>query len=95
VVAGRVAAGEPAAQAVWTRAVEALARAVVTAVTLTGVDLVLVGGGLARSDELLLGPLREAVESGLTFQRRPRITGAALGDRAGCLGSACLAWELV
>jgi len=95
VVAGRVAAGEPAAQAVWTRAVEALARAVVTAVTLTGVDLVLVGGGLGASGELLLAPLREAVESRLTFQRRPRITGAALGDRAGCLGSACLAWDLV
>lgn len=95
VVAGRVAAGEPAAQAVWTRAVDALASAVVTAVTLTGVDLVLVGGGLARSGEVLLGPLRRAVESRLTFQRRPRIMEAALGDRAGCLGSACLAWDLV
>jgi glucokinase len=95
VVAARVAAGEATARAVWQRAVDALARAVVTAVTLTGVDLVLVGGGLARSGEVLLAPLRGAVDSGLTFQRRPRIIGAALGDRAGCLGSACLAWDLV
>ena len=94
VVAARVVAGEPAAQEVWARAVAALGRALVAAVTMTGVDLVLVGGGLVRSGELLLAPLRDAVESGLTFQRRPRIISAALGDRAGCLGSACLAWDL-
>ena len=94
VVAARVAAGEPAAQEVWARAVDALARALVMTVTLTGVDLVLVGGGLSRSGELLLAPLREAVDTAMTFQRRPRIITAALGDRAGCLGSACLAWDL-
>ena len=95
VVAQRVAAGEPVAREVWEAAVEALASAVVTAVTLTGLDLVLVGGGLARSGDVLLDPLRTAVESRLTFQRRPRVIEAALGDRAGCLGAACLAWDLV
>jgi glucokinase len=94
-VAALVAQGDPVAGAVWSTAVEALARAVVLAVTLTGVDLVLVGGGLARSGRVLLDPLRSAVEESLTFQRRPRIVVAALGDRAGCLGSACLAWDLV
>jgi glucokinase len=64
------------------------------AVTLTGVDLVLVGGGLAQSGELLLEPLRREVAGALTFQRPPTIARAALGDRAGCLGAACLAWDL-
>lgn len=93
-IAALVAAGDPDATAVWTRAVGALARAVVMAITLTGVDRVLVGGGLAQSGEVLLSPLRERVLGALTFQRPPVITLAALGDRAGCLGAACLAWDI-
>ena len=93
-VAGLVAQGDPDASAVWRRAVDALGRALVMAVTLTGVDLVLVGGGLAQSGEVLLAPLRSAVDDQLSFQRPPRIAAAALGERAGCLGAACLAWDL-
>jgi glucokinase len=93
-IADLVTAGDRTAGEVWARAVEALARGVVLTTTLTGVDRVLVGGGLARSGEVLLSPLREAVESALTFQRMPTIVPAALGDRAGCLGAACLAWDL-
>ena len=89
-----VAQGDPDAVAVWGHAVGALVRAVVMAVTLTGVDLVLVGGGLAQSGDLLLEPLRRDVAGALTFQRPPAIARAALGDRAGCLGAACLAWDL-
>jgi glucokinase len=62
-------------------------------VTITGVDLVLVGGGLAESGAALLDPLRADVASRLTFQRPPRLEQAALGERAGCLGAACLAWD--
>ncbi len=91
VVARRVAAAEPAAVAVWGRAVEALATAVTAVVTLTGIDLVVLGGGLAESGDLLLGPLAARVAGSLTFQRRPAFVRAALGDRAGCLGAACLA----
>jgi glucokinase len=93
-VAALVASGDPVAQRIWDGAVEALARAVTLAVTLTGVDLVLVGGGLAESGETLLGPLRSAVRERLTFQRVPRVERPLLGDRAGCLGAACLAWDL-
>jgi glucokinase len=93
IVAERVAAGDPVAVAVWERAVSALARAILSTLTLTGIDLVLVGGGLAQSGELLLGPLRDGVESLRTFQRPARIVTPALADWAGCLGAACLAWE--
>jgi glucokinase len=94
-VAALVQEGDPVATAVWGVAVDALARAIVMAVTLTGLDLVLVGGGLARSGAVLLDPLQTAIGQSLTFQRPPRLVEAALGDRAGCLGSACLAWDLV
>jgi len=85
--------GEPTAMAVWRRAVAALAQAIVTTVTITGVDLVLMGGGLAESGETLLAPLRMEVAERLTFQRPPHVARASLGDRAGCLGAACLAWD--
>jgi glucokinase len=93
VVAERVVAGDPVAVAVWDRAVGALARAIHATLTLTGIDLVVVGGGLAQSGELLLGPLRSELEALRTFQRPARVVPAALGDWAGCLGAACLAWE--
>ena len=94
-VAALAVAGDPAASRVWGRAVSALGAAIAATVTLTGVDLVLVGGGLAESGETLLAPLRADLDSRLTFQRRPHIVKAALGDRAGCLGAACLAWDLL
>ena len=93
-VAGLVAEGDPDAVAVWETAVTALARAIAMMTSATGVDHVLVGGGLAQSGDLLLAPLRERVERSLTFQRVPRIEAATLGDRAGSLGAACLAWGL-
>ena len=93
VIAARAAAGEPLASSVWAEAVSALGRAVVMTVTLTGIDLVLVGGGLSQSGELLLAPLRDDVAARLTFQRPPTIERAALGDRAGSLGAACLIWD--
>lgn len=93
-IASLVDASDPLAVEVWGVAVEALARAVTLTVTLTGVERVLVGGGLAQSGETLLGPLRAAVASRLTFQRAPTIERAQLGERAGCLGAAALAWDL-
>ena len=92
-IAVRASAGDPDARAVWARATAALAEAIVATVTITGVDLVLIGGGLAESGAALLDPLRADVASRLTFQRPPRLEQAALGVRAGCLGAACLAWD--
>lgn len=94
-VAGLVDATDAVATEIWESAIEALARGVVTAVALTGAELVLVGGGLAESGATLLDPLRRAVADQLTFHRVPRIEPAALGGRAGCMGAACLAWDTV
>src|SRR4051794_27030365 len=65
-IALRVSAADPDARAVWARATAALADAIVATVTITGVDLVLIGGGLAESGTVLLDPLRAEVARRLT-----------------------------
>ncbi|REE98736.1 ROK family protein [Thermomonospora umbrina] len=92
-VAQRVAAGESAAVEIWQDAVDALATALHTYTTICAPRLIVIGGGLSESGDLLLDPLRKALETRLTFQRPPRIVRAALGDRAGLLGAALLAWR--
>jgi glucokinase len=58
-------------------------------------EAVILGGGLAEAGDALLRPLAESVEAHLTFQPRPRLLRACLGDRAAALGSALLARDLV
>jgi glucokinase len=94
-VAVRAAAGEPLAMSVWTEAVDALADGLHTAVTLYDPEVVVVGGGLAEAGDELLVPLDKALGDKLTFQRRPGLVRAALGDEAGCLGAGLLALSLV
>jgi glucokinase len=89
-----VVAGDPDARAVWQRAVRALARALQAYVTLLAPELVVIGGGLAGAGDVLMEPLADALDALLTFQRRPRLVRAELGDQAGALGAALLAWRL-
>jgi glucokinase len=92
-VAALVRDGDPIAVKVWDEAIDALVRALHTALTLLGSEVVVVGGGLAEAGDLLLAPLLERLDQALTFQRRPRLVRAALGDQAGCLGAGLLAWR--
>jgi glucokinase len=94
-VATRAAAGDPLAAEVWADAVDALASGLHTMVTLYDPELVLVGGGLAEAGDALLTPLRKSLGDRLTFQHRPDLIRAALGDEAGCLGAGLLALSLV
>jgi glucokinase len=94
-VAAKVRAGDPVAVAVWEEAVAALVDVLHTSLTLLGSEVVVLGGGLAEAGDLLLEPLRTGLDERLSFQRRPRLVQAALGDQAGCLGAALLAWSLV
>ena len=94
-VAAAVRAGDPIASVVWCEAVDALGHAFAAAVTLLAPERIIVGGGLAQAGGLLLTPLEAQLESRLTFHRRPQLVTAVLGDRAGCLGAALLARDLV
>jgi glucokinase len=94
-VARRMAGGDLDAGAVWSEAVEALASALVVCSTLLAPEVIVIGGGLVQAGEVLLGPLRTALQAGLTVQRRPRLMCAALGDNAGCLGAGLRALEVM
>lgn len=94
-VAARAAGGDPLAVEVWTEAVDALADGLATAVTLYDPEVVVIGGGLAEAGDGLLVPLSTALAGKLTFQYRPAVLHAALGDEAGCLGAALLALSIV
>jgi glucokinase len=95
VVAARVREGDPDAVAVWDEAVAALAHGLTAAVAMLAPRLIVVGGGLAGSGDLLLRPLSEILLARLSPRsaRMPRLVRAALGDQAGCLGAALLAWR--
>jgi glucokinase len=92
-VAAAVVAGDQDAVAVWARAVEGLASALTTAITLLAPEIVAIGGGLSESGDTLLTPLRESLVGRMAFQRMPTIVRAALGDNAGCIGAGILAWQ--
>jgi glucokinase len=79
-------------EAAFDRAGRALAAGFVTTVAACDLDLVVIGGGLARTGELLLTPVRRWLTrlGGLGFVTDVTVTLAALNDHAGLVGAAAL-----
>lgn len=94
-VARRADAGEPEARRVWQEAIDALAIMVAPVVAAAGTELVLIGGGLVHAGDTLLDPLRTALTARLGGRDDVAVEAAALGDRAGSLGAATIALDLV
>lgn len=92
-VAAGARAGEPRAVAVWDDTVEALACGLTSIVNLFEPELVVIGGGVSRTGEQLLGPVRERVRSQAMTPEGTivKIVPAALGDRVGVVGAAAIA----
>lgn len=90
-----LAAGDPDAAQVWQDALAALIDALVLYTTLVAPTRIAIGGGLVGAGETLLQPLREGVHARITFQREPEIVAAVLGEEAGMLGAAQMAWDRV
>jgi glucokinase len=84
-------AGDNIAARVWTNAVNAIAHALTSYITLLDPELIVVGGGLSGAGEVLLDPLRAALRARLVWQREPRLVRAELGDMAGNVGAHLLA----
>jgi glucokinase len=86
------AAGHPVALAALARAGQALGVAIASAVNLLDLDLVVVGGGVARAGRLMFDPLRAAFDrhARLGLADSGRIVPAALGADAGLVGAAAL-----
>ena len=90
---GRAArAGDTAALASFDRSAKALAAAIAGTAALVDIEAAVIGGGVAKSGELLFGPLREHLKeyARLSFTRDVTVQlASALGD-AGLIGAAAL-----
>jgi glucokinase len=90
-----VIAGDSIATQVWDDATSAMARGCETLITLLAPEVIVFGGGLSNAGETFLKPIRDYLDSSLTFQRKPRIEIAHYGAKAGTIGCAMLAFDLV
>lgn len=93
-VAARARAGDPAAVAVWDRAVVGLVAVVSAYVEALNPSVVIVGGGLAEAGNQLLEPFSRQLDERVAFARpRPTVHLAAYGDLAALQGVAIRAHE--
>ena len=86
-------AGDPVAVRAFRRGATAVAAMIASVGAVCDLDLVVIGGGVAKSGALLFDPLREALASyaGLDFLHGLRVVPAELGGNAGLVGAAVLA----
>jgi predicted NBD/HSP70 family sugar kinase len=91
-ISGRLAA-DPLAARIWDEAVQALAISLVTVTLLLDPAVIVIGGGLAEADEILLAPLRVALQQRLAWRAPPPIVRSGLGNRGALLGAATLAFR--
>ena len=81
------------ADRLWDEAVTVLAQGLNVLTILLDPELIVIGGGLSRAGALLLEPLTARMESGLAWRGRPRVVVSELGESAGRLGAAVLAFR--
>ena len=94
-VLDRAALGDRHAMEVWESALDALALDLSHTIALLAPEAIVLGGGLSQAGEALLEPLERRLDSILTFQRRPRLLCASIGENAGVIGAALRARALV
>ncbi len=84
--------GNAVALQAFRRGATALAATIASVAAVCDLDTVVIGGGVARSGDLLFGPVREALDgyAGLSFLRGLRVLPAELGSDAGLVGAAAL-----
>lgn len=86
------ARGDDVAKRAFERGADALAAAIASTAAICDLDLVVLGGGVAKAGPVLFGPLRERLTryAGLAFLRGLRVVPAELGGDAGLVGAAAL-----
>jgi glucokinase len=85
-------AGDPVALKAFHRSATALAAMIASVGAVCDLDLVVIGGGVAKSGRTLFDPLEAALAgyTGLSFIRGLQVVPAALGGDAGLIGAAAL-----
>jgi glucokinase len=91
-LAEAAAVGNPVALRAFHRGATGLAAMIASVGAVCDLDLVVIGGGVARSGRTLFDPLKAALSdyTGLSFIRDLRVVPAALGGDAGLIGAAAL-----
>jgi glucokinase len=92
-VISRAAAGDPLADGIFSDAITALGRALVSYVLLMDPELILIGGGMAAAGAVLLDPLTREVQAGLAWRPAPTISQGRFAGDAGRRGAGILAWR--
>jgi glucokinase len=85
--------GDPVADRVWDDAVQALSISLTTVTMLLDPSVIVIGGGLAEADAVLLRPLEAALAKRLAWRPAPPILRSRLGARGALLGAAILAFR--
>jgi glucokinase len=85
-------AGDPVALKAFRRGATAVAATIASVAAVCDLDLVVIGGGVAKSGALLFDPVREALHTyaGLDFLAGLRVVPAELRGDAGLVGAAAL-----
>ncbi|MGQ9496739.1 MAG: ROK family protein [Desulfotomaculales bacterium] len=96
-VAAAARAGDPEAQALLDRAARFLGIGLAAAVNLLSPELIILGGGVMKSADLLWAEMERELEARALAAnyRRVRLARAALGGRAGGLGAVALALRML
>lgn len=89
-VVQRYEAGDPVATEIWLTSVRKLAAAVASFINIISPEVVIIGGGISKAEELLLKPLHQYLSE---FEWQPGgkqtpIRSAQFSDLAGALGAA-------
>ena len=90
-----VVRGDAVATQVWDDATSAMARACEMLITVLAPEVIVFGGGLSNAGDTFLNPIQRYLDERLTFQRKPRLEIAHFGAKAGTVGSAMMAFDLV
>jgi glucokinase len=94
-VAAAARQGDPLARHILDRAAIYLAMGIANIVSILNPEMIVLGGGLFRAADLLLGPVRKEFRRWAqpVAAKTVRIELSALGDDAGLYGAAKLAWD--
>ena len=94
-VAAAARSGDPGATALWDETVEALACGLVSIVNLFEPEVVVLGGGVTRSGELLLEPVRRSVRAAAMRPAGERVDVvlSTFGDHVGVVGAAAIVYD--
>lgn len=80
---------------VWSDATLAMARACLALTTILAPESIIFGGGLLNSGRTFLDPISHFLDTEITFQKKPKLEIAHFGSKAGTIGCAILAFDLL